>query len=144
MLVSLVVRRCVQPHSPGHEAYLSSPKRLITVDHVVGIGAECRKNGLSPAPWLLDQGEVTLRPPPPPEAYGVGVQLHDGPRGDVGRVGVFVKQEGESCPLVLRPRDRPPTDNTAALFEKLGAKLRMNQPGRASPVASPSPTRRRG
>src|SRR5260370_34671185 len=41
MLVSLVVRRCVQPHSPGHEPYLSSPKRLITVDHVVGIGAEC-------------------------------------------------------------------------------------------------------
>jgi hypothetical protein len=42
------------------------------------------KIGLSPASCLIGQGEIALSPTPPPEAYGVGVQLHGGPCRDVG------------------------------------------------------------
>ena len=42
------------------------------------------KNGLAPAPFLLDQREIATRPAVPPEADGVGMQIHEQPRCDVG------------------------------------------------------------
>jgi hypothetical protein len=45
------------------------------------------KNGLAPAAFLLNQREIATRPTAPPEADGIGIQLHDTPASMLDNAG---------------------------------------------------------
>src|SRR5206468_6128544 len=95
------------------------------------------KNGLAPPSFLLDQREPATCPTVPPEADGVGMQIHEQPGRDVGQLRGFVEQDGQSCPLVLGTRDRSPTDHTLTLRDEVSGKRRLIKRRGARHDASP-------
>ena len=124
------------------ESRLSGCLDWQTASHAIALTSarsQGGKSGLSSTARPIAQRKVTASPAVSPEADRIGVQFHRGPSRGVGDLRRLVKQEGQSSPLVLSVRGRPPADKDPTEFKKLDWKRGTVLSGGARHGVTPFP-----